>query len=192
MPTIGLDSLYYASITEQTNGEESYGDPVRIAPAIQVDLQPEYTSESLYADDGALITVTEFSGGTLSINTSDLPNEVLIELLGLRESNEGMIIYSAEDVAPYVAIGFRSRKADGSYRYVWLYRTKFAPPPNTYQTKSDTITFNTPTIEGTLYKRNKPDVNGKHPYMAVAESSDIATATVIGTWFTEVPEPTFI
>jgi phi13 family phage major tail protein len=191
MATIGLDSLFYSPITEGADGGETFGPPVKIAPAIQVDFQPTYTSDSLYADDGAIVTINEFSGGTIKVNTSDLPNGVLKEILGLRESAEGMVVYSAEDVSPYVAIGFRARKTDGNYMYYWFYRTKFAPPPNTFQTKGGNISFNTPTIEGTLYKRNKPDASGKHPYAVSADSSDATTAAAIGTWFTTVPEPKF-
>ena len=33
MPTIGLDKVYYAKITEDTNGNESYGIPIHLARA---------------------------------------------------------------------------------------------------------------------------------------------------------------
>ena len=38
MATIGLDKLYYAPITENANGEETYGTPVQLAKAISADL----------------------------------------------------------------------------------------------------------------------------------------------------------
>ena len=31
MATIGLDSLYYSKITEDTDGEETYATPVKLA-----------------------------------------------------------------------------------------------------------------------------------------------------------------
>ena len=34
MATIGLDKLYYATITENTSGEETYATPVPLAKAI--------------------------------------------------------------------------------------------------------------------------------------------------------------
>ena len=38
MSTIGLDSLFYAPITENATGEETYGTPVRLAKAISCEL----------------------------------------------------------------------------------------------------------------------------------------------------------
>ncbi len=41
MATIGLDKLYYAKITEATNGDETYAAPKVLAKAIKADLSIE-------------------------------------------------------------------------------------------------------------------------------------------------------
>ena len=41
MATIGLDKLYYAKITEDENGNETYGTPSQLAKAISADLSVE-------------------------------------------------------------------------------------------------------------------------------------------------------
>ena len=53
MATIGLDKPFYAKITEDENGNESYGTPKVMAKAIDVDLSIELLQAILYADDGA-------------------------------------------------------------------------------------------------------------------------------------------
>lgn len=53
MATIGLDRLYYAKITENDAGEETYGTPSQLAKAISADLSVELAEATLYADDGA-------------------------------------------------------------------------------------------------------------------------------------------
>ena len=53
MATIGLDRLYYAKITENDAGEETYGTPEQLAKAISADLSVELAEATLYADDGA-------------------------------------------------------------------------------------------------------------------------------------------
>ena len=41
MATVGLDSLYYAKITEDTNGDETYGTPKVLAKAMTAELSIE-------------------------------------------------------------------------------------------------------------------------------------------------------
>ena len=67
MATIGLDKLYYASITEDASGNETYGTPTQLAKAISADLSIELAEATLYADDGASEVIKEFKSGTLSL-----------------------------------------------------------------------------------------------------------------------------
>ena len=67
MATIGLDRLYYAKITEDEIGEETYAAPVPLAKAISADMSVELAEAILYADDGAAEIVKEFKNGTMSL-----------------------------------------------------------------------------------------------------------------------------
>ena len=53
MATIGLDRLYYAKITEASDGEETYGVPAPLAKAMKAELSIELAEAVLFADDGA-------------------------------------------------------------------------------------------------------------------------------------------
>ena len=72
MATIGLDKLYYAKITEDENGNETYASPVQMAKAMTADLSVELAEATLYADDGAAEIVKEFKSGTLSLGVDDI------------------------------------------------------------------------------------------------------------------------
>ena len=72
----------------------------------------------------------------------------------------------------------------------WLYRVKFGIPATNLATKGDSITFSTPTIEGTILRRNKADAGGKHPWKAEALEGDVTAATITN-WYKEVYEPTY-
>ena len=66
MATIGLDKLYYATITENPDtGEETYAKHKPLAKAISAELSVEVAEAILYADDGASEIVKEFKSGTL-------------------------------------------------------------------------------------------------------------------------------
>ena len=192
MATIGLDRLYYAKITENENGEESYGTPVPLAKAITAELSVELAEATLYADDGAAEVVKEFQSGTLTLGVADIGAAAAEVLTGAALDDNKVLISASEDGGAPVAIGFRAKKANGKYRYFWLYRVKFGIPATNLQTKGDSITFSTPTIEGTVMRRNKPDGQGRHPWKAEVSEDDtgVLPATITG-WYTQVYEPVF-
>ncbi len=192
MATIGLDKLYYAPITENANGEETYGTPVQLAKAISADLSVELAEATLYADDGASEVVKEFKSGTLSLGVDDIGASVAAALTGVTIDRNKVIISTSEDATAPVAVGFRAKRANGKYRYFWLYRVKFGIPATNLATKGDSITFNTPTIEGTVMRRNKEDSNGNHPWKAEVTDGDTGvSASTINGWYSAVYEPSY-
>ena len=149
MATIGLDKLYYAPITEDANGDETYGTPAVLAKAISAELSVELNEAILYADDGAAEVVKEFKSGTLSLGIDDIGAEIASALSGATIDSNGVVVSGSDDGGTPVADAFRARKSNGKYRYYWLYRVIFGIPATNLATKGDGISFNTPTIEGT-------------------------------------------
>ena len=192
MATIGLDKLYYAKITENENGEETYATPTQLAKAITADLSVELAEAILYADDGASEIVKEFKSGTLTLGVDDIGSEAASSLTGAVIDSNKVLISSSEDGGEPVAIGFRAKKSNGKYRYFWLYRVKFGIPDTNFETKGDSITFSTPTIEGTVLRRNKADTEGRHPWKAeVMEGAENVAADTISGWYESVYEPVY-
>ena len=192
MATIGLDKLYYATITDDENGEEIYGTPTQLAKAISAELSVELAEATLYADDGAAEIVKEFKNGTISLGVDDIGSTTAAALTGVTVDKNNVVVSNSEDGGNPVAVGFRAKKSNGKYKYYWLYRVKFGIPATNLATKGDRITFSTPTIEGTVLRRNKPDTSGKHPWKAeVTEGDKDVPASVISGWYTEVYEPDY-
>ena len=192
MATIGLDKLYYAKITEDKDGNETYETPIPLAKAMTADLSVELAEATLYADDGAAEIVKEFKSGTLSLGIDDLGAAIASDLTGATIDSDGVIISTQEDGGAPVAVGFRAKKANGKYKYYWLYRVKFGIPATNLATKGDSITFSTPTIEGTILRRNKIDGANKHPWKAEATEGDAkVSADIIANWYKQVYEPNY-
>lgn len=192
MATIGLDSLYYAKITEDQNGIETYGTPKVLAKAMTAELSVELIEAILYADDGASEVVKEFKSGALTLGIDDIGSLVAQDLTGCKIDSNNVVVSRSEDGGSPVAVGFRAKKANGKYRYFWLYRVIFSVPATTLATKGDSITFSSPTIEGTVFRRNKLDGENKHPWKAeVTEGDNGVSASTISSWFTSVYEPDF-
>ncbi len=192
MATIGLDMLHFAKITEDENGEETYGTPEKLAKAISADLSVELVEAILYADDGIAEIVKEFGNGTLSLGIDDIGSAVASTLTGATIDSNGVVISASEDGGEPVAIGFRAKKANGKYKYFWLYKVKFGIPATNLATKGESITFSTPTIEGTIMRRNKVDGRNKHPWKAeVTEGDTKVSAETITNWYKSVYEPEY-
>ena len=193
MATIGMDKLYYSKITEDADGIESYGTPKVLAKAMSADLSVEIAEATLYADDSAAEVVKAFKQGKITLGVDDLAGGVAEDFTGARIDENGVLVSAVEDVSTAVAIGFRAQKSNGKYRYFWLYRVVFAIPSTALATKGDSITFSTPSIEGTVLRRNKLDSKGDHPWKAeVTEGAPGVTPSVIANWYNSVYEPSFV
>lgn len=192
MATIGLDKLFYSKITEDEDGNETYATPTPLAKAMTAELSVELAEATLYADDGAAEIVKEFQSGTLTLGVDDIGAAVAEDLTGAKIDNNRVLVSASEDGGDPVAVGFRAKKANGRYRYFWLYRVKFGIPATNLTTKGESIEFSTPSIEGTVLRRNKVDGQGKHPWKAeVSEDDTGVSASTISNWYKEVYEPSY-
>ena len=97
MATIGLDRLYYAKITEDASGEETYASPVQLAKAMTAELSVELAEATLYADDGAAEIVKEFKSGTLSLGVDDIGATAASDLTGATIDKNGVVVSASED-----------------------------------------------------------------------------------------------
>lgn len=192
MATIGLDRLFYAKINEDENGIETYETPKILAKAMTAELSVELIEAILYADDGASEIVKEFNSGTLTLGIDDIGSIAAQDLTGSKIDSNNVVLSRSEDGGNPVAVGFRAKKANGKYRYFWLYRVIFSIPTTNLTTKGESITFSSPTIEGTVFRRNKLDGENKHPWKAeVTEGDNGVAQEIITNWFSSVYEPDF-
>ena len=180
MAQIGLKNLYYATVTEDKTTGTTYGDPVRIAGLININVQPSINTNTLHADDVPWATNTSLNEITVSIETADLSDAAVAALLG-HEITDGTIKYKGDDEAPYVALLFESEKDDGGVRFVKLLKGKFHDSDEELQTKGDQIEYQTPSIEGTFICRES---DGAWKLRKDVAKSGVATART--SWFAAV------
>ncbi|CAM5206393.1 hypothetical protein UACE39S_01734 [Ureibacillus acetophenoni] len=183
MALVGLDSIYVAQITEDETGAETYAAPVRIKNGIEASVTPNVDTQNVYADDTVAEIINVFSSVDVSFTIADLGTDNYSLLLGKQKDSNGVVIDSANDQAPFFALGFRSKKSNGEYRYFWLYRGRFSAPEESFATQADSADFQTQPITGTFIKRE----DGK--WRARVDSDDAGIgANVVANWFTTVYE----
>lgn len=165
---VGLENLVYAKLTDETTN--IYSTPVKIAPAINAKIKPKVNSAILYGDNKAVETVSALGEVEIELEVTDLPLEVQAAILGHDlDTATGVMTYNENDIAPYVAIGFKSKKANGNYRYVWLLKGKFEEFEDEYATTEDKVKFTTPKIKGTFVTRK----DGVWKYTADEDSGTV-------------------
>jgi hypothetical protein len=85
-----MDNLYYATITEDSSGHETYGTPQFMAHSINADLSIELAEAELHADDAVLYSVKEFQSGTLKLGVADIAPEVISVITGAVIDDNGV------------------------------------------------------------------------------------------------------
>ena len=116
MATIGMDRLYYAKITEASDGEETYGVPAPLAKAMKAELSIELAEAVLFADDGAAEVIKDFKSGTLSLGIDDIGVAAARDLTGAVADDNGVLISASENAGAPVATA-RVVRASGVRRF---------------------------------------------------------------------------
>lgn len=179
---IGLSDLHAWPLKTDEKGNLSYGAPFKIAPAVSASISPNTSDDAFYADDVALVSNQTVSSISLELETADIKDEVTAKLLGLEVDENGVVHDNVNKVAPKVAIGFRSLKSNGKYKYVVLYKGSFGIGEDEYQTKEDSVSFQTTTITATFL----PTVFNGDWRASVNEDSESVGEDVVNEWFTKV------
>ena len=121
-------------------------------------------------------------------NMADVPLSIQEMIFGNKIDENGVLVRTSTDKPPYFAVGFMSEKANGKYRYVWLYKVRAKPVTENYATKAGTtVTRQTGEIEWTAIKRTYDN-----RYQAVADEGENGfTAEKGKTFLQSVYEPSF-
>ena len=187
---IGCDNLVYAIMkTEETADAAPVYDTVVPAPGVMsLNINPNGSQETLFADDGPMEVASTLGNIEVEIQKNELTTQNKADLLGHVIDGKGALVYGDSDIPPWVAIGFRTLKSNGKYRYVWLYKGKFNEPEDANETKGDSINFQTDTISGQFTRLNYAyTVGGKkvRPWKyELDQDSNGADTDLPATWFT--------
>lgn len=167
--TVGLKNMVIAPVTEDTETSTTYGDLQRVAGAIEATITPENNDPDIqYFDDVEGDVLYPDPELIFKTKLADLPLIVQEMIFSNKIDDNGVLIRTANDKPGYFAVGFMSEKANGTYRYVWLFKVRAKPVTETYATKEGTsITRQTGEVEWTAIKRTS---DGR--YQAVADEGE--------------------
>lgn len=192
----GLRDVYVAKVTQNDGEGYTAETPVKMARAIKAKISDKFTSEKLYSDDGVEGMLQAYEGTDVELEVNTLAAADRAAFFGQAYLN-GFLLKSAEDEAPEVALGYRVRRLNGKFDFVWMYCGRFAQGnEDNYETEAASKAKQTNTVKGEFYQREKVDkLDGKdvHLYEIRVDESNLATedtgaAAAIKAWFGKVQE----
>lgn len=140
----GTDHLVYAEVlydnneTTGTSGTYGYvtGTVKVLAPVAEISKTVETASDTKYYDNKAALTITAEGADTITLTIPALDLPTLADITGKTYDATLGAFLDGEAVPKYFAIGYRLKLTDGTYRYVWRYKGRFAIPDETSQTEN--------------------------------------------------------
>ena len=184
---IGCREVVFAKMTADAANGTTYETDIYSAPGvIEIGLTAQVTNENLGADDVPLYEVfNSLDGFDVTVNLASLGSDGRAFLLGNTKDTKGVLVEASDDEAPYVAMGFKTARSDGSDDYIWLYKGKFAQSDSTFRTKEQgQVNWQTPSLTATFM----PRISDKRIRCTV-NSADESAATILATFFDSVYTP---
>lgn len=182
MSIIGVEKMHYSKLLTDTEAGATYEAPKFMSPSIKVSVKTDVSTETQYGDNKPQETASAVGATEVEIEVTDLPTAVVADLLGINRNADGVLEFSSDYTAPYVAIMFEGTKSNGEKRLVCLTKGQFSIPENAFETKSDGVSFQSQTITGTFIARV---YDGKFKFQVDSDDESIGE-TVVTNWYTEV------
>ena len=187
--TVGLKNMVIAPLTVDTEETLTYGDLQLVAGAIEATITPDNADPDIqYADDIEFDVLYPDPELTFTTKMADIPLAIQEMIFGNNLDDNGVLIRTSTDKPPYFAVGFKSEKSNGKFRFVWLYKVRAKPLTENYATKEGTtINRQTGEVEWTAIKRTHDS-----RYQAVADEGENGFTAAMGeTFLTSVYTPSF-
>lgn len=191
----GIEGLVYAELTSDNAELIEYGAVKPLAGVANLSKTTESSAEPHYYDNVPAVVVSSTGADEVTISASAIDLETVADITGqFYDAATGMFVEGERD-PKYFAIGYKTKKTNGEYVYVWRLKGTFSIPDAEHATEDDgtdatgqELVF---TGINTSHKFSKL-ADGNHPNGRTAKAvnvdlgKDLADVT---TFFDEVTTP---
>lgn len=163
MAKVGFEHIVAGKLNMEVSKSAAtakYTDARVIGPGARVNGSPTSNDVKDYGDNRAVETDVSVSGGTLSLELNEPTMENEAFMLGHENNKEGGMIRNANDIPPFLGVGFvgQSRRDNKTVHRAKIYlKAQFREPNDENQTKQETITFSHTTMEGSIFMLENGD-----------------------------------
>lgn len=188
----GVDNLVAAEVTTDDNeleGGYETGEVFEIAGVAEISKTTEVSSESKYYDNMAAIVINSEGSDEITITCSIPDLATYAKLVGKTIDAATGAMIDGERKPTYFALGYRFKRTDGTYRYVWRLKGQFAIPDETSATEDDSTDTNNMELTYTGISTSHKFTKGKGPAKAVVVDDTADSKCDITEFFNAVTDP---
>lgn len=178
---VGLKDIHIAILTKDDAAGTTYSVPEKLEKSVKVTIKPKTSSDKTYADDAVDEVLNTIDSIDVEIELNQLSLESRAKLQGAK-LEKGLLTENKDDIAPELALGFKSKKSNKKYRYVWLLKGKFELADDDYETEEEKPKGQSAKLKGTFY----PRLSDGSWRTILDEDAKEADATLISNWFKQV------
>ena len=133
----GVERLVYAEVTEDSEDAYTTGTVKSLAGVATISKTTASSTEAHYYDNAPKIVISAEGADTVTLTVSAIPLDVLAEITGQTwDSTHGAIIEGPR-AQKHFAIGYETKRTDGSKVFVWRLKGMFDIPDTTSNTEDD-------------------------------------------------------
>lgn len=179
---INIKNLAYCKLLTDEAGSTTYGEVKPLSPAMQIQVTASLASGVLYGDGAQEENIAKMTGLAVALDVNKVPIEDRAEILGNKFEN-GVLAETAEDEAPYIALGYEVPETNGCKELIWLLKGRAQPYNSNVQQSTDNINFSTDSITINFIPRTS---DGMLRFFGDTANADL-TEQQISKWFTTGP-----
>lgn len=194
----GVEGLVYAEVLKDNNETGTTSDPEGyvtgtvkpLAGVAEIGRTTENSSEPHYYDNQPAIVINSVGSDTVTITASGIPLDVLAEITGQKYITAKGAMVEGQRENKYFAIGYKTKKTDGTLMLVWRYKGSFSIPDSTHSTENDGTDANGQELTFTgIQTTHKFTTLGNKGCKAMTVDTSINTTVDADDFFEEVTTP---
>lgn len=188
----GVDNLVYAEVTNDDNevsGGYTTGEVKFLAAVAEISKTTEVSSATKYYDNLPAIVINSEGSDEVTVTCAIPDLATYAEITGKTIDTTTGAMIDGEREPKYFALGYRFKKTDGTYRYVWRLKGMFAIPDETSATEDDGTDGNNMSLTYTGISTTHKFTKGNKPAKAVVVDDTAESKADISTFFETVTDP---
>lgn len=171
LPVVNVSKLYVARLLTETEEGITFDTPRYLEGVKQIGIKPKQNSDPYYHEGRKVLEEQTLQDVNVTLNITDLTDEDECYVMGHKLAKTGGVIKNDNDIAPTLAILYKSEKSQGIDKYGILYAGTFGLADEDLKAKEGKANFQAKKIDASF----RPLINGKWQYNVCSDSANVTT-----------------